>query len=230
MVVAGAVAVFATTNSTGASTLIAAGTVLMVVAVFANRVESFEGGGFKVQLHTVESKLELARQAEAVGDSERAEQLRKEAQLLFEAMRPMAAEYERVRSSEPGSRGRTAKLSELIRQARSMAGLDFVATDTINELFESGGDGARIMALGLMQGRPELADVAIVIEAIKDPRSNYEQWQALRVCQQMLDRGVSDKDRAGMLEAIVFAETEGTLVAGSDTSRLRLAMAIRGDR
>src|SRR5215470_1933061 len=115
MVVAGAVAVFATTNSTGASTLIAAGTVLMVVAVFANRVESFEGGGFKVQLHTVESKLELARQAEAVGDSERAEQLRKEAQLLFEAMRPMAAEYERVRSSEPGSRGRTAKLSELIR-------------------------------------------------------------------------------------------------------------------
>lgn len=230
LVVTGAVAVFTTTNSTGASTLIIAGTVLIIVAIFANQVESFEGGGVKVQLRAVETKLEQARQAEAAGDSERAEQLRKEAQLLFEAIQPMAAEYERVRRSTPGGMERTAKMNELVWQARSMAGLDFVTTETISELFGSGGDGARIMALGLMRGRPELADVAIAVEAIREPRSSHEQWQALRLCQQILERGVSDEDRVAILGAIAFAESEGTLATGSDTSRLELATAIREGR
>jgi hypothetical protein len=42
---AGAVAVFVTTNSVGASALVAAGTVLVAIALFANQLESVESGG-----------------------------------------------------------------------------------------------------------------------------------------------------------------------------------------
>jgi hypothetical protein len=150
----GAVAVFVTTNSVGSSTLIAAGTVIIALALFANQLESLEGGGFKIQLRAVASKLEEARLADAVGDTEEAAKLRDEAQLLIAAMEPIATKYEEIRQSSPYGRERTEKMVELVRQARQMAKLGFVSPEAIEQLFNSGQDGNRIMALGLMRGDP----------------------------------------------------------------------------
>jgi hypothetical protein len=222
----GAVAVFVTANSSGSAALVAAGTALLVIAIMGSRLETVEGGGVKFQLRAaVAAKLEEARQADAAGDPGRAEDLRKEAQLLFSNMQPIAARYEEVRKGLPSGE-RTARMSELLKQARNMAYLDFVSPEAVHELFQSGSDGNRITALGLMRGKPQLANLEIVEGAVRARRSGFEQWQALRVAQQMIASGASSQTRTAIHDAIEFARSQGTLVRGSDTSRLKLATEI----
>lgn len=225
---AGAVAVFVTSNGAGSAALIAAGTVLIAVALFANRVESLEGGGFKLQLNAVADKLEEARRAEAAGDVEGAEKLRQEAEVLVAAMQPMAARYEELRRGRPSSWERTNQMSQLIEQARGMAALGFASADAVRELFRSGGDGSRIMALGLMQGNLDAADLQCALEVVRLPRSAFEQWQALALTRELVRRGVQPEDRAAIREAIGVAQANGSLADATDTSRQRIASEISG--
>jgi hypothetical protein len=209
---------------------VAAGTVLLALGLFANRLESFEGAGVKLQLQTVQTaaaKLEEARQADEAGDPARAEDLRKEARRLLAAVQPMAATYEQLRLVEPAGSERTERMTSLVRQARAMAKLGFVDAQAVEELFRSGSDGNRIMAIGLMRGAPELASLSLVVEVIRHPRSGFEQWQALRLAQELLAGAATPADRTAIREAIEFAESSGSLVHGSDTSRLILANKIR---
>ena len=83
------------------------------------------------------------------------------------------------------------------------------------------------MALGLMRGNPSLVSVDLAAEVIRRPRSSFEQYQALRVCQDIAERaGVSDHDHAAIVGAIETARTVGTLVSGADRSRELVAARI----
>ncbi|WP_143121733.1 hypothetical protein [Saccharopolyspora antimicrobica] len=226
LLVAGTVAVFATTNSAGSSALIAAGTVLVAVAVFTNRLESVEGAGVKIQLGAVAAKLQEADQADASGDAEAAEQLRREAQLLVVAMEPIATRYEAIRKSSPHGRRRTDALSELVEQARKMARFDFISTEAVEELFRSGQDGNRITALGLMLEDTRFASVPIITEVFRGPRSNFELWHALRVCLDVVRQDGQQAHYEAIREAISVARANGSLGGGSDRSRFRLAERI----
>lgn len=224
LLVTGAVAVFVTANSVGSAALIAAGTVVVALALLADQLESLEGGGLKIQLGAVASKLEQARLADAAGDPAEAAELRAEAQLLFAAMEPIAAEYEQVRESSPYGRERTEKMSELVYQAQQMAKLGFVSPEAIEQLFHSGQDGNRIMALGLMSGEPRFADTRIIVKVIRQPRSSFEQFHALRVCRDLVDGGhVSSGETAAIREAIAVAEANGSIGTPADRSRVKLA-------
>lgn len=226
LLAAGAVAVFVTANSAGAAALVVAGGVLVVVALFANQLESVEGGGFKLQLGAVAAKLEEAEQADASGDVEGAERLRREAQLLFGAMQPIANLYETVRESSPSGRSRTRAMGELLAQARQMAEFDFVTAEAVGELFRSGQEGNRIIALGLMRAKTELASLFIATEAICRPRSSYEQWQALQICMNLVQRGTQPDQDEAIREAITVARANGTLGNVRDQSRVHLAQRI----
>jgi hypothetical protein len=224
LLVTGAVAVFRTANAIGSATLVAAGTVIAALALFGDQLESLEGGGVKIQLRAAASKLEQARLAEAAGDAQGAADLRAEAQLLIAAIEPIAAQYEKVRETTPGGRDRTNRLGELVRQAEEMGKLGFVTTDAIEQLFGSGQDGNRIMALGLMRGDPTIASVDILTNAIRQPRSNFEQWHALRVTADLVATGEPSRDAlAEIRKAIDIARTNGSLGSMTDRSRARLA-------
>jgi len=223
---AGAVAVFVTSNSAGASTLVAAGAILLALALFANRLESLEGGGFKLQMRAVAAKLREAERADADGDSVGAERLRRDAQVLLSAMRPMAERYEQVRESLPYGWQRTQVMRGIVEQARGMAGSGTFSGDDVARLFTSGGDGDRIMALGLMRGDPALASVDLAVKVIRRPRSSFEQYQALRVCQEVAERGVSASERALIEDAVATARAVGSLVSGEDRSRERVVDCI----
>ena len=223
---AGAVAVFVTSNSAGASTLIAVGAILLVLALFANRLEILEGGGFKLQMKAVAAKLREAERADADGDVEGAERLRRDAQLLLSAMRPMAERYERIRETLPYGWERTQVMRGIVEQARGMAGFGNFSAEDVIRLFASGGDGDRIMALGLMRGDPGLASVDLAVTVVRRPRSSFEQYEALRVCQAVAERGVSASERAMIEAAIGTARTVGSLVTGDDHSRERIVELI----
>src|SRR4051794_40204125 len=107
----GAVAVFVTANSAGAGSLVAAGAALLLLAMLVNRVQSFEGGGLKVQLAAAAvSKLAAAEVAAREGRGQDAELLRDQASLLISAAEPIASKYEQLRRERPGSWDRTLEL------------------------------------------------------------------------------------------------------------------------
>jgi hypothetical protein len=224
LLVAGTVAVFRTTNSVGSATLVAAGTVIAAFALFGDQLESLEGGGVKIQLRAVASKLAQARRADAAGNAEEASDLRAEAQLLFAAIEPIAAQYEEVRQSTPYGRQRTSRMGELVDQAQEMAKLGFVTPEGVERLFHSGEDGNRIMALGLMRGDPAIANSSIVTSVIRKSRSSFEQWHALVVSLDMISAGhATPDDVSAIRDAIEIARGNGSLGSPKDRSRIRLA-------
>ncbi|WP_146060436.1 hypothetical protein [Amycolatopsis sp. CA-128772] len=196
------------------------------MALFANQIESVEGGGFKLQLGAVAAKLREAGEADASGDAEGAERLRREAQLLLAAMEPIATRYEAVRENSPHGRARTQAMGDLVDQARKMAELDFVSTDAVAELFRSGQDGNRITALGLMLGNPRLVSLPLLTEAIRRPRSSFEQWHALRICSDLVRRDSQPAQHEEIREAISIARANGSLGDPRDRSRTKLAQQI----
>ncbi|MFF0144383.1 hypothetical protein ATK36_3442 [Amycolatopsis sulphurea] len=202
---------------------------LLALALFANQLESVEGGGFKLQLGAVTAKLREAEEAEASGDQAGAERLRREAQLLFAATESIASEYEAVREHNPYGQARTQAMEELVAQARKMAEFDFVSADAIEQLFRSGQDGNRITAIGLMRAKPELAKLPLLTEVIRRSRSSFEQWHALRVCLELVRRGTSAAQQEEIRAAIAAAGANGTLRGGLDGSRVRLAAMIESE-
>jgi hypothetical protein len=220
----GAVAVFRTTNSIGSATLVAAGTVIAALALFGDQLESLEGGGVKIRLRAVASKLEQARLADAAGDAQGAAELRAQAQLLMAAIEPIAGQYEKVRETTPAGRERTSRMGGLVDQAQQMAKLGFVNEDAIEQLFGSGQDGNRIMALGLMLGDPTIASADILTKVIRQPRSNFEQWHALRVSLDLVTAGHPTTETVTEIrEAVEVARANGSLGSMTDPSRARLA-------
>ena len=223
----GALAVFVTTNSVGASALVAAGTVLVALALLADQLQSVEGGGFKLQLYEIAAKLQEASEADAIGDTDAAEELRRDAQELLTVMQPLAEKYEELRELRPAGRSRTEAMGTLVRQAQEMANLDSVSQDTVEELFRSAHDGNRVMALGIMRGQPRLASVSIAAAAVRRPRSSYEQFQALRICLDAIERGAGSEERKMIGDAIAVARDNKSLVTPShDRSRDNLANRI----
>jgi hypothetical protein len=201
LLAAGGTAVFLTDNGTGSAALVSIGAALLVVAAFWDRLESFELAGAKMQLRMVERLRDRAAEAEARGDTAVADALRAEARAVLDEARPVAASYEQLRESLAPGPERTAKLDDLVAEARAAARRKAWEPAEARQLFESGTDGNRIYALGLMQEDERLRDFATSLEAIEYSRSAFEQWHALYLAQLMLPTLTNDQRRE--LEAML---------------------------
>jgi hypothetical protein len=226
MIVAGAVAVFTTSNTAGAAALIIAGTVASVLTMFADRIRSIEAAGFKLQLEAAATaKLQAAQQAERAGYTELAEALRDEAQLLMSAVRPSADRYEDLRRQQGAGRERTAKMERVVQQLRETARAGSADRRSVERLFESGTDGNRIAALAHMQANPALAQTKIVTEVLRNPRSNFELYHALLITEELAAKDGSSSE-AGELRAIVDQLDQSGRLGRPDSDRRTVASRI----
>ncbi|MDF3288467.1 hypothetical protein [Streptomyces silvisoli] len=184
----GVCAVFATDNGTGTGVLLAFGGVLLVLALFGNRVESFELGGANLKLRAAAAeRLALAEESERWGDTTTAEQLRAEAQALLEAAGPIAERYWSLRHSMRPGRERTLAMEQLVSRARRLPEeRPFEPTEVVRWLRE-GTDGERVIALAMMQASRELRNFEAVVAAIEDSHSAFEQYHAVLLAKLMVD-------------------------------------------
>jgi len=213
LLLSGSTAVFVSTNSGGTAALIGAGTVVITLAAFADRLKTFEGGGIKFELGPqVAARLEAAEIAELEGDAESARRLREEASLLVAAVQPIATSYEATRAARAPSWERTRDLEHIVAQGRSMAALPFATREAAEQLFASGNDGNRIVALGMMAENRRIASMSAVCEAIEHSRSAFEQFQALRATRAALGgKDVDNETKQRIRESIEKAAFEGHL-------------------
>jgi hypothetical protein len=86
--------------------------------------------------------------------------------------------YVRMRNMPPGPE-RTNELEHLVRRARELAGRGRYRADDVVAMWESGDDGRRIVALAIVEERPELGSAPVVVAGIRSGRSAFEAYHAL---------------------------------------------------
>jgi hypothetical protein len=198
---AGLALVAGTENSGGSVTFAAVGLLVLGVAVFSERIQSLEFGGAKMTLHALaRERTAQALQTGLHGDPKQAARLRKQAR----ALQRLSGAYSRTRSSMNVSHQRTAAMDEILRQAAALAKTAEFDPMEVWAWFDSGETEARVIALGVMEGDPNLRDLFCALEAIEHPRNLFEQYHALRVADLMFD-GLDDTEKAWLRESIEAA-------------------------
>lgn len=224
LTLAGSVAVFTTDNSAGAAAMVTSGVVVMVLALLGNHMQAFEAGGIKLSfIREAAAQLEAAQTAEADGDATAAAQHREQAEQLLAAAEGVATKYDLVRSLEPSSWDRTSRLEGLLREARELD-IETATAETVAKLFDSGIDGQRITALALVQANPSLGEGRVLRLALDDPRSAFEQYQAL-VATRAAWSELGSGDRQTIRRTVERLLDENALGDGG-SDRRRLAKAL----
>lgn len=184
----GVCAVFVTENGTGTGALLGLGGVLLVVALFEDRLESFEFGGAKLRLRAAAADTyALAEEAERRGDSATARRLREQARALLGVAEPAAAEYRRLRDSMAPGPERTRVLEELVARTRRQAERESFEPAEVLRWLREGNEEKRITALVLMRAKGELRDFEAVLDAIGHSHSAFEQYHAMLLAAEMID-------------------------------------------
>lgn len=201
LLVAGGVAVFTTDNEVGSAALVTAGVAVAGLAAFGNHIAAFEAAGLRLELvEQARDAREQAKLARAAGQADRAEALEHRAETLLAAASGVGSRYERLRTAEPSGWDRTVRMEGLLREARALD-TEILSASQVAGIFASGGDGDRITALALIERNPRLASAPLLVDAITDSRSSFEQYHALVATDGALDR-LPAEDRARVRQAV----------------------------
>ena len=199
--ICGGVAVFWTGNELGSTALVAAGVVIAGLAMFGNRIEVVEAAGVRFELERqARSARQQAERARAAGEINRAEELERRAQSLLAAASAVGSRYEQLRTTEPSGWDRTTRMEGVLRDARALNTKALTASDVAG-IFATGTDGNRIAALAFVEGNPQLASADVLVDAIVNSRSAFEQYHALVAAEHALNH-LSAEDRTQMREAV----------------------------
>jgi formylglycine-generating enzyme required for sulfatase activity len=124
-----------------------------------------------------------------------------------------AEEYERIRQTMDAGDERTYLMTALLGRAVRIAGEDGVA-QVAEVLFKANTDGGRVIGLGLAARDPRRTQVDMVITAIGEMRSPFEQYHALVLAEQLLP--LLDPTAKKKLRAIIQSQMTRTITTGTD--------------
>ncbi|MFC5177869.1 hypothetical protein [Nocardioides taihuensis] len=186
-----------------------------------------------IAMSSADAWLALAHRADRAGDRETAQRAMEaastsvalaassaEAPIAAEAdIESLAAQYEEIRNTMTGSPRRTARMEDVVRRTRSLAQRGRFSVQDISGLFATGTEGRRIVALALMEGNTDYADVAAVASAIRQPKSAFEQYHALYVANLLVSTLGTD-ERAVLRQAL--EDPAAIQLWSGDTSRASL--------
>jgi hypothetical protein len=128
----------------------------------------------------------------------------------------IARVYEQIRDEMPPGRARTLELTRLLARSRRAANESTLTRDAARTRFFTGSPGERMEVLGTMQGNAALRDLDVALEGIRASRSAFEQYQAIRLAQQMLP-DLDAAERATLARTLEENRGEGTwMVPGTD--------------
>jgi hypothetical protein len=170
----------AVTSDTGTAgaVLVIVGALLLVAPFVVDRVERVSVGGSGLELALSRNIAEQgAPKTAAIID-------RSDLARLTEA-------YGVIREVLPDPDYRQARShiqDILIRRAARISEREKFDAGEIRALFANGAPVVRVMVLGLMRGDPSLADAVSLAEAIAQPSTQTEQYEALNLADRMWER------------------------------------------
>jgi hypothetical protein len=123
---------------------------------------------------------------EQKGDTLGARRLRQQAADLIDELGPLGKSYDSARRTAFPSDERTRQMQRIFDQARGAAQQSQPSAEEVRKLFRRGQDGDRLGALAAMAAVHAALDMDCVVDAIANPRSAFEQYQALVVGRDVL--------------------------------------------
>jgi hypothetical protein len=90
--------------------------------------------------------------------------------------------------------------------------------------FQKGTDGDRLAAVQQVLGNPDLACFQLILEAIRNPRSPFEQYRALLVAEAMLPH-IDDQQKQVLRDSLHYQRSgaEGAIINSQDPTRFILS-------
>lgn len=183
-------------------------------------------------LDSVEPALDKAEQAQVAAIRQEAEQEFGAFAVSSEAdartrLETLAREYEEVRRVMPSGSDRTFRMQEIAARIRSMAGEAHYSPQEVWRLFSQGHEGLRLASLEMLHRHPYPECFGLVIDAISQPRSAFEQFSALKTAEKMLSAMTPDQ-REQLRRAIVDQRSggPGQWISQEDRSRWNLSQRI----
>jgi hypothetical protein len=140
----------------------------------------------------------------------------------------LAREYEVVRKTMPSGPDRTFKMTQIVTEARGLTRAAQLDPQSLTGLFQGPGDGDRVITLALIQARPDPTHVPIVIDAIQNARSPFEQYHGLIAGLNLVD-SLSGDARESLRQAVIDRtnpRAKGVLIDLRDPERFRLAQQL----
>jgi hypothetical protein len=119
-------------------------------------------------------------------------------------------------SGNPYREAKTHLQDLLVERAAAIARREKFDASEVRTLFRNAAPTTRVLALGLMQGDPSLADGASIVDAIENPHSPNEQYQGLHLALQCWPQ-LTVPYRAAVLTAI---EASPAIKAGSNRRKI----------
>ncbi|MBD2260256.1 hypothetical protein [Pseudanabaena sp. FACHB-2040] len=164
-------------------------------------------------LDSVEPSLGKAEQEQVAAVRQEAEQKLGAAAAGSEAeardrLSSLAREYEEVRRVMSSGSQRTFRMQEITARIRAMAGEAHCDSQTISAMFNRGSEGDRIVALQMLHRYPYRECFSLVVNAIAQPRSAFEQFAALKAASKMLSDMNLDQLQQ-LQQAILDQRSEG---------------------
>ena len=181
---------------------------------------------------------------DVLADPERrsaAESVRRDLELQFataalpssgvrERLAAYAMQYDQIREALDPSDERTYRMTTLLAEARAIAQAAPLPFIDVRNMLENGSDGDRVVALGLAQDRPNVRLLDLIIGAIVESRSAFEQYQALGAALELTPRLPLDSSvRLNLKRALDAAMQNERNGIDSDSSRLTLVRAIQDE-
>lgn len=140
----------------------------------------------------------------------------------------LAREYEVIRETMPSGPDRTFKMTQIVTEARGLARAAQLDPQSLTGLFLGPGKGDRIITLAVIQARPDPTHVPIVIDAIHNAQSPFEQYHGLIAGLDLVDR--LPKDAREALRRTVLdrmnPQANGVVIDLRDPERYRLAQQL----
>lgn len=143
-----------------------------------------------------------------------------------ESLDDYARAYDEVRATTPPSDERTLRMTTITAEARAMASAVPLTTTDLQNMLSSDRDGDRVIALAVVQDQPDPRLLPLVMSAIRESRSAFEQYQALGAAFEMI-RHLNEDERKELRDVLDAALEDPTRGIGEDASRARLVAAIR---
>src|SRR5262249_11832774 len=145
------------------------------------------------------------------------------AQQARQELTQLARTYEQVRRDMPPGNKRTVKMASIAVSMMALAKKTRYAAGEVIQLFQKGGDGDRLPGIEQVHGNPDPACFQAIEEAIRNPRSSFEQYRALLVAQDLLAR-LDNEQKQQLADALKYQRSgaEGTIMNSKDRTRFDL--------
>lgn len=215
----GVAAVFLAESDTGAAALLTIGVILVLFAAVGDRLESLRYGDFELVLRR------KADEAARRGDIVEAKALQRAADTVAQRVARLARSYTTVRGTMPAGLQRTAEMDRIIHEAETNADRPDIDQEEVLSLLWTGSEGARVWALGVLKGRPDLATTRAVLEAVQRPDQMFDQFHALLLAERFVSLSDTRTWARERIAAAVRAQLESGAL-GTDHNSIEAAKRV----